>query len=210
MVKYIIFDFDGTLVDSKDVFLASYNQIAVKHNYKVIEKEELEELRKISIRERCKLLKIPMYKIPFFAKELGSLYKKSIGDVVLIEGIKPMLQKLKDSGYKIAIISSNREENIRQFLKNNDIHDVHDVFCSSNIFGKDKVMKQFLKEKKLKADEVLYVGDEERDIAACKKVGIAVAWVGWGYDVLEIVQESSPDYVVYKPEEIAEVVESIK
>ncbi|CAM4234017.1 HAD family hydrolase [Bacillus manliponensis] len=210
MVKYIIFDFDGTLVDSKDVFLASYNQIATKHNYKVIEKEELEGLRKISIRERCKLLKIPMYKIPFFVKELGSLYKQSIGEIILVDGIRPMLQDLKNKGYKIAIISSNREENIRQFLKNHDIHDVHDVFCSSNIFGKDKVMKQFLKEKKLGNEEVLYVGDEERDIAACKKVGIAVAWVGWGYDVLETIQESSPDYVVYKPEELTQVVASIK
>lgn len=65
MVKYIIFDFDGTLVDSKDVFIEAYNQLAEKHNYKQIKNEELEELRKLSIRERCKALNFPMYKIPF-------------------------------------------------------------------------------------------------------------------------------------------------
>ncbi len=33
MQKYIVFDFDGTLVDSKNTFVPIYNQIAKKHGY---------------------------------------------------------------------------------------------------------------------------------------------------------------------------------
>ncbi|MDM5154786.1 HAD-IA family hydrolase [Bacillus sp. DX1.1] len=210
MVKYIIFDFDGTLVDSKDVFIEAYNQLAEKHNYKQIKNEELEELRKLSIRERCKALNFPMYKIPFFVPELYALYKDSIKDVVLIDGVKELLDELTKRGYRLAIISSNAEENIRQFLLHNEIKNVKEVFCSKNIFGKDKVIKKFLKEKKLQTEEVLYVGDEQRDVVACKKIGVEIIWVGWGYDVLDTIKEDSPDYVVYNPKEITSIVEHIK
>ena len=36
MQKYIVFDFDGTLVDSQNIFVPIYNQLAEKHGYKTI------------------------------------------------------------------------------------------------------------------------------------------------------------------------------
>ena len=36
MQKYIVFDFDGTLVDSQNIFVPIYNQLAEKHGYKTV------------------------------------------------------------------------------------------------------------------------------------------------------------------------------
>lgn len=54
MQKYIVFDFDGTLVDSQKIFVPIYNQLAEKHGYKTVSEEEIESLRKLTIAERCK------------------------------------------------------------------------------------------------------------------------------------------------------------
>lgn len=54
MQKYIVFDFDGTLVDSQNIFVPIYNQLAEKHGYKTVSEEEIEPLRKLTISERCK------------------------------------------------------------------------------------------------------------------------------------------------------------
>lgn len=54
MLKYVVFDFDGTLVDSQDIFVPIYNQLAEKHGYKTVSEVEIEPLRKLSIPERCK------------------------------------------------------------------------------------------------------------------------------------------------------------
>lgn len=70
-----------------------------------------------------------MYKIPFFVPELYALYKDSIKDVVLIDGVKELLDELTKRGYRLAIISSNAEENIRQFLLHNEIKNVKEVFA---------------------------------------------------------------------------------
>ncbi|PEA55472.1 HAD family hydrolase [Bacillus pseudomycoides] len=208
MSKYVMFDFDGTLVDSKDIFIPIFNEIAEKHRFKQVKEEDVEALRKLSIPERCKLLHVPLYKIPMIALEFYKLYQPSIQSLTLFDGIRDVLQTLKESGYEIVIVSSNDEEHIREFLRQNEIDYIHDVFCSHNIFGKDKMIKKFLKEKKLKSSDVIYVGDELRDIVSCKKIGVEVIWVSWGYDVLETVQAESPNYIVNVPKEIVSVVHS--
>lgn len=75
------------------------------------------------------------------------------------------------------MISSNSEHNIREFLQANGVEEIDTVYSSSSIFGKDKIIKKFLKTYKLDASETLYVGDEARDIIACKQTGVPVIWV---------------------------------
>ncbi|MGG0187738.1 HAD-IB family phosphatase [Bacillus rhizoplanae] len=208
MNKYVIFDFDGTLVDSKDIFIPIFNEMAEKHRFKKVTEEDVEELRKLSIPERCKLLQVPLYKIPMLALEFYKLYQPSVQKLTLFDGISDVLKTLKQSGYEIVIVSSNAEEHIREFLRHNEIDFIHDVFCSNNIFGKDKVIKKFLKANKLQNSDVIYVGDELRDIVSCKKIGVEVIWVSWGYDVIETVQAESPNYIVNVPKEIVTVVHS--
>lgn len=205
-MKYIIFDFDGTLADSTAVFASAWNTIAQKYKFKGIELKEIESLKKLSIAERSKLFDFPMYKLPMILPQFYRLYRQSLNDVHLYDGMKEVLMEIDKKGYKILIISSNSQENILEFLKMNDIHCVSNVLCSNRIFGKDKVIKKFLKDSSITSSEVLYIGDEQRDIVACKKVGVPIIWVGWGYDAIEVVQQEEPEYKVATPQEILNII----
>jgi len=209
MSKYIAFDFDGTLVDSQDIAISVVNQLANKHDFKPIEREDIEHLKGLSVFDRCKFLNVPVYKLPFGAPEFYRIYKKSIKNLLFFDGISNLLKELGAMDYNLAIISSNSETIIRDFLKNNQIDNIDQIFCSSNLFGKDKVIKKFLKRNKLKSSELIYVGDESRDVIACKKVGVEVIWVSWGYDSMDTIQEESPDYIAKEPKEILEIVKSL-
>ncbi|WNS74701.1 HAD-IA family hydrolase [Bacillus sp. DTU_2020_1000418_1_SI_GHA_SEK_038] len=205
MIKYIIFDFDGTIANSQYAFVSAWNHLAEKHRFKKLEHESLEDLKKLTIKERSRVLNFPMYKLPILMPELYTAYRQSILDVTLFEGMKELLSELEIRGYHTAIISSNTEDNIREFLNRNGIK-VTDILCSSRIFGKDKVIKKFLKSHNLQPSEVIYVGDEHRDIVACKKCNVKVIWVGWGYDGIEVVQSENPDYMIQTPDEILQIV----
>ncbi|MFJ3389992.1 MULTISPECIES: HAD hydrolase-like protein [unclassified Lysinibacillus] len=205
-MKYIIFDFDGTLADSTAVFTSAWNTIAQKYKFKGIELKEIESLKKLSIAERSKLFDFPMYKLPMILPQFYRLYRQSLHDVHLYDGIKEVLLEIDKRGYKILIISSNSQENILEFLKMNGIHCVSNVLCSNRIFGKDKVIKKFLKDSGITPSEVLYIGDEQRDIIACKKVGVPIIWVGWGYDAIEVVCQEDPEYKVATPQEILNII----
>lgn len=206
-MKHIIFDFDGTLADSTMVFMKAWNTLAEKYQYKKIKLEDLDSLKKLSIKERITLFNFPMYKLPVFIPQFYQLYRKSLKDVHLIGGMKDLLKEIEKKGYKIVIISSNDKDNILEFLQTNNIKNVSKVLCSSRIFGKDKIINKYLKDANIKKSDVIYVGDEQRDIVACKKVGIPIIWVGWGYDSIEVVRSEKPDYKVYSPDEILAIIE---
>lgn len=209
MIKYIIFDFDGTLVDSFDIAINVANQLAEKHRFKTIVKSDLDYLRKISISEKCKFLGFPLYKLPLWAPEFYTLYRHSCEKLSLFEGIKEMLDELNSLGYQIAIISSNSENIIREFLHKNNIIYINKIFCSKHVFGKDIIIRRFLRDQRVGCAEVIYVGDEHRDVVACKKTGIKVIWVEWGFDIIEMVRQVFPDYVAKEPEDILQIVKSI-
>ena len=59
-----------------------------------------------------------------------------------------------------------------------------------------------MKDKDLKLSEMIYIGDETRDIQAAKKAGIRSAAVTWGYNSRKALEAQSPDYLIHSPQEL--------
>jgi len=113
---------------------------------------------------------------------------------------------LKKNGYKLAIISSNRIENIDKFIKHNDLDIFDFVHGKTDLFGKAGYLGKFLDDFDLDSSEVIYVGDEIRDVEACKKVGIKIIGVTWGLHTPEALQKAGVDYIVKKPSEVFKII----
>ncbi|MFD1739037.1 HAD-IA family hydrolase [Bacillus salitolerans] len=188
------------------MFIKVFNILAKKYHFSEIQSKDLNKLKKMTINERCHFLKLSRYKIPLITPELYKLYRQSMSEIKVYENIREMLHQLKNRGYQTAIISSNSEKNILEFLKRNEIDGFTDVFCSSRIFGKDRMLKRFLKRKRLDPSDIIYVGDEHRDIIASKNSGVKSIWVGWGYDSIDAIESVVPDFIVQSPLEILEVI----
>jgi phosphoglycolate phosphatase len=203
MIKHIIFDFDGTLVDSKEVSILIYNQLAQKYNAKRI--ANIDTLLKFPLFERFKALNVPLVKLPFIVSDITKRYKRLLLNITMFTGIRELLIELNGRGYQLAIISSNSKNNIRDYLQQNQLDVIGTIMSSTNIFGKDKVIKKFLTTHKISLPEVIYIGDEIRDIDACKKVGIKIICVDWGYDPIEMLKNKQPDYIVGSPQDILSI-----
>lgn len=208
MKKTLIFDFDGTLVNSKDVIIQIYNEIAQENNYKKISSSDVSNLSRISIAERCKLLSVPTYKIPLLFVEAMKRYKDHIININISEELLDVLIALKEE-FNLSIISSNSESTIGDILKNNKIDIFNSIHSSKNLFGKHFAINAYIRKFKLSKDNVIYIGDELRDIVSCKKCGVRVIAVTWGYDSADLLKSYAPDYLVNTPMEIAEIVKNI-
>lgn len=208
MLKTILFDFDGTIVKSRDVMIRVFNEMAEKHNFKKMETKEISKLSEMPILERCKYLSVPIHKIPFFVIEGMKKYKNYISDIELVEGIKDVINKLKDEGFELSVISSNSKDTIETILKDKGIDVFENVYSSKNLFGKHYKIKAFLKKWGFKNDEIIYIGDEVRDIIACKKINVRVIGAEWGYDSPVLLKKESPDYLLSNPVEIIEIAKS--
>lgn len=61
---YLIFDFDGTLVDSFRAVIRKFNLLADEFNFRKISNDEINGLKDLTSRQLIKYLEIPIYKIP--------------------------------------------------------------------------------------------------------------------------------------------------
>ena len=129
-----------------------------------------------------------------------------ISSVKIFPQIKYLLLKLKQKKFKLGILSSNSKENIENFLKANDLLIFDFIHSEKNLFGKGKALKSLLKKYNLKKEETVYIGDEVRDIDACRENGIKIISVTWGFNKNEILQLNRPDYLVNRPQEILKIV----
>jgi len=73
-------------------------------------------------------------------------------------------------------------------------------------FGKGKALRRIMRAERLERSDVLYVGDEVRDVEAAKKAGVAVAAATWGFHAETLLRESRPDYVIADPSQLAELI----
>lgn len=198
----IIFDFDGTLADSMPLFMQAWNTYAGQFNYLPVSEKDLTASRNLTIQQRAKKYGFPMHKIPVILPKVYQYFKAHMNEVALFDGIKDMLDTLAHNGYRIVIISSNAKENIELFLKQEGIETVSQVLTSSRIFGKDTVIRKYMKQQNVAPSQLLYVGDEVRDIVACNKVAVPFAWVSWGLDGFELIEKERPKFVVHSPQEL--------
>ena len=203
--KIIIFDFDGTLADSFADIMAVFNELAHEYGLHEIKPEEISELRKVSSREILKKFNFPTWRLPFLLKKGRQIFGQKIASVALFPGIKEVLTELKANGCTLGILSSNSEENICRSLACNRADPFDFVYTASNLFGKDKALKKIIKKYKYNPEDVIYVGDETRDIEAAQKCGIKIISVSWGFNDREILAKFNPDYLIDKPEELLKI-----
>lgn len=203
----IIFDFDGTIADTVDALVSIANRLAVEFGYVPITQQELALLKNLTSREIIKYSGISVFKIPFLVKKVRGELKDKIHEFQPIPGIKEALIELKAEGYSLGIITSNSKDNVNEFLKINELDNLFDfIYSGVTIFGKKTIINNVLKQRQLKPQQVIYVGDETRDIEASKKANIQVIAVTWGFNSPEILAKQKPDFLIHHPSELLTVV----
>jgi phosphoglycolate phosphatase-like HAD superfamily hydrolase len=196
MIKYIVFDFDGTLADSlsfiKEIAYEEFENVS-DHDFDVLREEGVGAL----IKER----KIRFWNLPKTVLKLTSRMTNVQGINLFPEVIDSLL--VLSQSYKLGIVSSNSEKNIFDNLKKHNVHHLFDfIFSQSSLFGKDKVLKKMCKKHQIHHSEVIYVGDEDRDIVAAKKAKIKNIAVSWGYNSKNKLRQLNPDFLVNSPKEM--------
>lgn len=208
--KVIIFDFDGTIADTVDALVNIANNLAVEFRYAQITPEELVRLRNLTSREIFNYSGIPLFKIPFLLKKVKRELRNKIPELKPIPGIQEALVELKDNGNRLGIITSNSKGNVKEFLKINNLDNLFEfIHPGVTIFGKNTIINNVMRQKHLKTQDVIYVGDETRDIEASKKAQVKVVSVTWGFNSEEALAKQNPDFLIHHPRELIEVIKNI-
>lgn len=209
-MKYrsLIFDFDGTLADTLDEALNIYNQLADEHNLRKIEDEEVHYLRHMKLSDFLDHLAVPKRLLPKLLYNGTRMLRSRIRHLRMINGMAEILPHLSEQSEHCGILTSNSVENVELFLEHHGMRN-HFSFISSTskLTGKAKHLSSICRTFSIEADDIIYIGDEIRDIKAAKKAGVPVAAVGWGFNSPEALVGANPNFIFHAPSELQVLVD---
>jgi len=205
--RTIIFDFDGTLADTLEESRKIYNVLAPDYGLRQVQAEELPQLRHFSLLELLGHLNIPKRRVPSLISRGTALMRGNITRLQLIPGIDEVLKELRPRVQSFGVLTSNAPANVDLFLRAHGLRELFDFISStSKLTGKAKHIKAIRKTFSLKESEMLYVGDEIRDVVASKKAHIPVAAVTWGFNSPEALAEHHPQHLINQVGELLDLV----
>jgi len=210
MIKQVIFDFDGTLANTIDTIIEIANQYAEEFGYEQITKKNILNIQNLDSQKIIKTSNIPLVKIPILLHLVKNELHNNIDNIQPISGLDEVVKNLKKMGFQLGIVSSNSPENINRFITNNNWNHLFEIVCcGTTIFGKAKILRKLLRTENISAEEVIYLGDETRDIDAAKQVNIPAIAVTWGFNSRSVLAKHNPDFLIDRPDEIIDVISQL-
>jgi len=203
MIKLLIFDFDGTLVNTKKLY---YNSIYkhLKENGIYISKEKFHNellglklhdiLIKLKIRKNLKEIKDKVH-----ADVFSNIKKIKISkDINCIRNIK----------IKKIIVSNTITKHVISILRKNKINFFQEIYGGDKFKDKISFIKNYMKKKKLKKNEIAYIGDMIKDIEIARKVGIISISISHdiSWNSRKELLKANPDYIITNLKEINKII----
>ena len=200
--KLVIFDFDGTIADTFDAGVRILNKLAGEFGFRPLHPNDLEKARDMRTHQLVRFLGVPARKMSRIARRGSEELHSCIQSIQPLRGMPEALRELRGLGYSLGIITSNTELNVNIFLRNHGLELFDFVRCSSKLLGKARMIRSVIRRQHVHAVDILFVGDETRDIEACQRVGVRIAAVTWGYNSRRSLVAMKPDFVFDDPQEL--------
>ena len=212
-LKCVIFDLDGTLIDSGPDLLSTLNYVLAENNLKEIDRSVIGNLvgggAEAMIRRGYKHLNAHLdeKEIPWLIDLFINRYHKNCtNQTKLYNGVLNILSFLKEK--TIICLCTNK----RQFLAEKILEELGIKKFFNYILGSDgktplkpeiEMPKKCLEKFRISADEVVFVGDSENDILPANKLGMFSVHVTYGYG--KIRQKIKADLVIKEIEELRKI-----
>ena len=211
MIKNILFDLDGTLADSEELIIRSF-----QHIYKIFKgKEEDEAVLRSTFGGTLKDVITSNFEEPYetVVREYRNYHYENFDKYMkLFDGAEELVKSLYEKGYTLGVVTSRLEHTAMKILHMHGIRNYFSAIVTADMCENHKPhpepMLKCLAELNAKNDESIYVGDTEYDIESARNAGVKSILVKWNeYDHMD--DAVKPDYEIHSYEEIFKIINEL-
>jgi len=188
--KAIIFDMDGTLVDSSVTIVNAINHVRHKLGLGNMKKELILEKVNDPHLNPAEFF----YEVEAFTKDhekwFANYYTKNHEiELELYDGIEELLKNLKEKGFLLAVATNAYRGSTLESLSHLKVLKYFDSIACYNDVPNGKpspdMLKKNLEDLNVTTEESLFVGDSERDLLAAEALSMNYIMVNWGFSTYE-------------------------
>ena len=208
----IIFDLDGTLLNTKEGIVSSVKYTIEKMGYKEISDKEIDSFIGPPIQDSfAREYGISGDELQVVATTFRDRYKyHDLYKAEVYEGIVDVLSEIKKRGMLLAVATYKREDYAKMILKHFNIDGFFDVIHGAdheNILKKSDIVRMCVEETGIRDKErVLLIGDTENDEKGAKAIGVNFLGVLYGFGYREETNRSDANEYAREPKEILEYI----
>lgn len=212
-IKLVIFDFDGTLADTKENIILTFQMTMKELGVEIKSRQECAATIGLTLEDAFKVL------YPGMAAEkyilLRDTYRRIFKEnrKILVPGLFPevmeTLNELRRRGYLMSIASSRQSPSLHSFLEDMKIAHLFEYAVGGDNVEHPKpapdAVLQILRHYNLSAEEAFVVGDMPFDINMATNAGVKSCGVTWGNADAAQLKESGANYVIDKMSQLLEI-----
>ncbi len=217
MIKNVVFDMDGTILNTIDDLYNSVNFALAECGYP---KRSMMEVLSF-VGNGVKVLINRAMPKGYTAVEFNICFKKFMGYYNLhkndntcpYDGILELMQVLQAKGIKMSVVSNKFDAGVKELAEK-----LFTGYLPVAIGESEKVQPKpnpsgvwyALELMGAKSEESVYIGDSEVDFETAKNSGLKFIAVTWGFRPRELHEELGVKYIAEKPMDIVKILEQIK
>lgn len=217
MYNTVIFDLDGTLLNTIDDLADAVRYVQQKFGWKLHTTDTVKKHVGNGIRNLLRLSIPDGFENPHF-EEVFNTFKEFYQKNCMVQtcpypGIIELLKALKEKGYKMAIVSNKAHSAVLE-LNENLFKEYIDIALGENEAGGIKkkpapdMVNLALEKLGSVKSESIYVGDSEVDKATADNSEMDCVLCQWGFRHLSLLQELQPKAIISTPLELLNILEN--
>ena len=212
-MKYILWDWNGTLLDDVDACINSMNVLLARRSIAAIDKASYIRLFIFPVVEYYKRLGFNFDKDSFeqLSMEFVTEYKKFSVTSRLYPGAEAVLEQLKHLNYTQTVISAMQQSGLIEQISSNNISGYFkDIVGLKDIYAASKVTNalNYIKDQNIDIQNVTFIGDTYHDYEVSKAIGCKCILISNGHQIID--SDMAPEsHIFTNISEVLDVFESL-
>ncbi|HWK21727.1 MAG TPA: pyrophosphatase PpaX [Ureibacillus sp.] len=198
-MKALLFDFDGTLLNTNDLIIKTFmhileerfpGQYSPKDCMKFIGPSLTETFEQITPNEVDEMI------------EKYRQWNQAHHDELVTEydGVVSTLEKLKEQGIRLAVVSTKRKDTVEKGLDLMGAKHLFEFWIGGddvkNVKPDPEPVLLAIERLGVSKEDVMMIGDNYHDILAGKNAGVKTAGVSWSIKGEDFLKQFNPDYIL--------------